>query len=110
VEEARNQVAVIRGPLVYCLESTDLPQGVGMPTVALPRDAMLSPRFDRDLLDGVTVLEAKAEATAGVAWGNELYREFKPAAPRMLDIRLIPYYAWGNRGKSEMTVWMPLGR
>ena len=38
VEEARNQVAVMRGPLVYCLESTDLPKGVGVPDVALPRD------------------------------------------------------------------------
>jgi DUF1680 family protein len=27
-----------------------------------------------------------------------------------VDIRLIPYYAWGNRGKGEMTVWMPLAR
>jgi DUF1680 family protein len=27
-----------------------------------------------------------------------------------LDLRLIPYYAWGNRGPSEMTVWMPLRR
>lgn len=24
-----------------------------------------------------------------------------------VKVRLIPYYAWGNRGKSEMTVWMP---
>ena len=26
----------------------------------------------------------------------------------VLYIRLVPYYAWGNRGDSEMTVWMPL--
>src|SRR5205807_431233 len=30
VEETRNQVAVMRGPIVYCLESTDLPEGVGI--------------------------------------------------------------------------------
>ena len=23
------------------------------------------------------------------------------------NVRLIPYYAWANRGASEMTVWMP---
>src|SRR5439155_16795210 len=28
VEEARNQLAVMRGPMVYCLESVDLPRGV----------------------------------------------------------------------------------
>jgi DUF1680 family protein len=110
VEEARNQVAVIRGPLVYCLESTDLPKGVGVQAVALPRDVKLTPRFGRDLLGGVAVLEGKAEASAEPAWGDELYREFKPSAPRPIDVKLIPYYAWGNRGRSEMTVWMPLGR
>jgi DUF1680 family protein len=110
VEEARNQVAVMRGPLVYCLESTDLPKNVGLQSVALPRDLELTPRFDRKLLAGVTVLEGKAEAAAERPWGDDLYREFKPSAPRSVDIKLIPYYAWANRGKSEMTVWMPLGR
>ena len=110
VEEARNQVAVMRGPLVYCLESTDLPTGVGVQAVSVPRDAQFTPRFEPKRLGGVAVLEGKAEAAAGQPWGNELYREFKPAAPRPVDVRLIPYYAWANRGKSEMTVWMPLGR
>jgi DUF1680 family protein len=110
VEEARNQVAVMRGPLVYCLESTDLPKGVGVQAVALPRDVKLVPRFDRGLLGGVAVLEGKADAAAGTAWGDELYREFKPAAPRAIDVKLIPYYAWGNRGRSEMSVWTHLGR
>jgi DUF1680 family protein len=110
VEEARNQLAVMYGPLVYCLESTDLPKGVGVPSVALPRDVRLTPRFDRALLGGVTVLEGKAESAADRPWGNELYREFQPSAPRPVDVQLIPYYAWANRGKSEMTVWMPLGR
>jgi DUF1680 family protein len=110
VEEARNQVAVMRGPLVYCLESTDLPKGVGVQAVAMPRDVKLAPRFDRDLLGGVVALKGQAEAAAGAAWGDELYREFRPAAPRAVGIKLIPYCAWANRGKSEMTVWMPLGR
>jgi uncharacterized protein len=110
VEEARNQVAVMDGPLVYCLESTDLPRDVGLQSVALPRDVKLTPRFDRGLLGGVTVLEGKAEFAAGRSWGNELYRELKPSAPRPVDVKMIPYFAWGNRGKSEMTVWVPLGR
>jgi DUF1680 family protein len=110
VEEARNQVAVMYGPLVYCLESTDLPGDVALQSVALPRDAKPAARFVPDLLGGVTVLEAKAEAAADRPWGNELYREFRPPAARPVNVKLIPYYAWANRGKSEMTVWMPLGR
>lgn len=110
VEEARNQVAVVRGPLVYCLESNDLPNGAAVQTVALHRDGKFSPRFERDLLGGVTVLESRAEVTVDRPWANELYRELKPSTRRPVDLKLIPYYAWANRGKSEMTVWMPLGK
>jgi DUF1680 family protein len=110
VEEARNHVAVQRGPVVYCLESPDLPRGVTVPTVAVPRSAEFTPRFDRALLGGVTVLEGGGEAVLEPAWTRELYREYRPAAPRPVRLKLIPYYAWGNRGRSEMSVWLPLGR
>ena len=40
---------------------------------------------------------------------GQLYREIGRAG-RELPIRLIPYYAWGNRGKGEMSVWLPLLR
>jgi uncharacterized protein len=110
VEEARNHVAVKRGPIVYCLESTDLPKGATVQTVSLPRSATFTARHDRDLLRGVTVLEGKAEVTADPAWAGDLYREYAPPKPTEIDVKLVPYYAWGNRGKSEMTVWIPLGR
>ncbi len=110
VEEVRNQAAVMYGPLVYCLESTDLPKGVRLQSIALPRAVTFTPRHDKELLGGVTVLEAKTEATVDQPWGDELYRELKPSLPRLVGIKLIPYYAWANRGKSEMTVWIPLGR
>jgi hypothetical protein len=37
-------------------------------------------------------------------------RELSPGPPGAVDLKLISYYAWGNRGRSEMTVWIPLGR
>lgn len=110
VEEARNQVAVARGPLVYCLESHDVPKGTRVPDVNLPRDAKLAPRWEKELLGGLTVLETTGAVTTAPAWGDELYREVAPAAPKPVPLKLIPYFAWANRGKSEMTVWIPLGR
>jgi DUF1680 family protein len=110
VEEVRNQVAVKRGPIVYCLESTDLPKAVAVLNVAVPRALALRPRFEGELLGGVTVLEGKAVTISEAAWGKELYRELAPTDVRPIDLRLIPYYAWGNRGGSEMTVWIPLAR
>jgi len=110
VEEARNQVAIQRGPIVYCLESADLEKGLAVSDVLIPRGIDLRPRHHRSLLGGVTVLEGKAEAIVERAWSGGLYRELAPAASRSVSLRLIPYYAWGNRGPSEMTVWMPLKR
>jgi DUF1680 family protein len=110
VEEARNQVAVQRGPLVYCLESIDLDKGGSVQDIRIPRGIELKPRFEPKLLGGVTLLEGKAEAAGDPAWGRELYRELPVSEPKSVVIRLIPYYAWGNRGSSEMTVWLPLGR
>ena len=109
VEEARNQVAVQRGPLVYCVESTDLPGGVRVQDVVVRRGIGLRPRFDSGLLGGVTVLEGRAEAWREPDWTGALYRELAETPLTPFDLRLIPYFAWGNRGRSEMSVWLPLG-
>ena len=110
LEQSRNQVAVMRGPIVYCLESSDLPTNLRVQDVAIPRDATFAARFDQNLLAGVAVLEGKAEVADSKPWGEELYRPFKPRDAKEIDVKLIPYFAWANRGKSEMTVWLPLGR
>jgi DUF1680 family protein len=108
VEEVRNEVAVKRGPVVYCLESVDLPDGVQTADVAISRTSTFRAHFDDDLLGGISVLEGRALDVAGSDWGDTLYREISPRQPKAVDIRLIPYYAWGNRGEPEMTVWMPV--
>lgn len=110
VEEARNQVAVKRGPLVYCLESVDLPANYKIDDVMIPADMEFVPR--EMVIDGspVVCLEGKADLVAsGESWQNRLYRPVT-AEKQIVEIRLVPYYAWGNRGKGEMTVWMPLSR
>jgi DUF1680 family protein len=110
VEEARNQVAVRRGPIVFCLESLDLPNGVALQDVVLPANIMWKPTFDANLLGGVVVLDGRAAVRPAQPWGRELYRERRSAAATPVDVRLIPYYAWANRGPSEMSVWLPLGQ
>lgn len=37
-EQLRNQAAVMRGPLLYCLESKDLPEGIDLRNVYIPDD------------------------------------------------------------------------
>jgi DUF1680 family protein len=109
VEETRNQVAVMRGPIVYCLESTDLPAGVRLLDVSLSRSTPLTTQRSNDL-GGVTMIEGKGIARAAGDWSTTLYRDLPPEADREFHLVLIPYYAWDNRGKSEMSVWLPLSR
>ena len=108
VEETRNHVAVMRGPMLYCLESVDLPDDVRVSEIRLPRNVELKARHDAELLGGVTVLEGEARMVKEGNWNGLLYREMSGNQPQSVNITLIPYYAWSNRGISEMTVWMPL--
>ncbi len=106
IEETRNQLAVVRGPIVYCLESIDLPPDAGMLDVHLGSDADLVPATDPQL-PGITVLKGRATLIPRDPWFDELYRDAAVHHFRKIDLQLIPYFAWDNRGESEMTVWLP---
>ena len=105
VEENRGQVAVQRGPIVYCAESPDLGD-IDIDDIAIPVDAKFTPV--EVVIDGsrMMALEGEVVVRDEATWKGQLYREVSRKNERR-TIRLIPYYAWGNRGKSEMTVWMP---
>lgn len=108
-EEIRNQVVVKRGPLVYCLESMDIEGGHKIDNVLIPADIRLTPK--KITIEGspIVALDGTARLVDEVSWKDTLYREVGKV-DKPVHIRLIPYYAWGNRGKAEMTVWMPLAR
>jgi DUF1680 family protein len=108
VEENRNQIAIQRGPIVYCLESLDLPEGSRVGDVFMPADAKLAARHMPDLLQGVGVVEADVVVRPLGNWSGMLYRPLQSAQEKKIRVRFIPYYAWANRGKSEMTVWLPV--
>lgn len=108
-EEIRNHVAVMRGPVVYCAEGIDLPQGVAMSEVYAPRDLRLTPLFDPGYFGGVIRLDATLTRISETepSENDDLYRELEPEVVEDLKVQLIPYYTWNNRGISEMTVWLP---
>ena len=90
VEADRGKVTLMRGPMVYCLEAADQPD-VNLTRLILPRAAEMTAKHRSDLLGGVTVLEGEALADGS-----------KP-----VKVTAIPYYAWQNRSKGAMTVWIP---
>jgi DUF1680 family protein len=97
------KIAIQRGPLVYCLEEKD--NGRPISSMSLPDDSKLTDREDKELLGGITVIEGEALCDDPVSWGRELYR---PAQDQVkpIPITAVPYYAWGNRGTGEMSVWI----
>ena len=108
VEETFGEVAVKRGPIVYCLESIDLPKGVKPLDVSILPDTKFRARYDQRLLGGVAVIEGLALARPNSNWSGQLYRELRPSKPALIKLRLIPYSVWANRGPGEMSVWLPL--
>jgi DUF1680 family protein len=131
----RNRVAVMRGPLVYCLE---LPIGEGGREiwnggVFLPENTDFTQRFDEDLLGGIVTLTCDALTRAGKerfvrqilaksappqdsrSWKETLYRPLRGRNLRRpqagtVRVTLIPYFVWANRGEAYMQVWTPLAR
>ena len=105
VEESRGQVAVMRGPIVYCAESQDL-GGTDIDNITIPVDAKFTPVETTIAGSRIMALQGEVVVRDETSWEGVLYRDVAKSK-QTKTIRLIPYYAWGNRGKSEMTVWMP---
>jgi len=92
------RIALERGPIVYALEWADNPNGK-VRNLMLPNSEPLRTEWKPDLLRGVTVVTAKAVALSYDAQGNIT------RTPE--EVTAIPYYAWANRGRGQMMVWVP---
>jgi DUF1680 family protein len=109
VEETRNQVAVKRGPVVYCLESVDMPKGQKVFNVSIPAKNDLKPEYITIENSPIMSLTGKVDVKNEGNWSNQLYREVGSNTSKV-TVRLVPYYAWGNRGHVDMETWIPLDR
>ncbi len=105
VDALRGAVAVERGPLVLCLESVDLPDDVALEDVRI--DTSVAPRAHEDgALVRVGVL---APVAAGP--GRPPFSAGPPAAVPdgpAIDVPLVPYHRWAERGPSTMRVFVPV--
>lgn len=112
VDEDRNRVAFQRGPVVFCMEGLDQTEearSTGISYVTARVGGKTQSHFDRELLDGVVVLEHEGAvqrpgSDKGLYYpvSEEAQTEQTPAT-----LKLIPYYAWANRAATPMQVWIP---
>ncbi len=103
VRADRGQVALQRGPLIYCLEQVD--QGESLADLYIPAEAVFSAERAPDLLGGVVRLQGEARVAPPVKWQRTLYQA--AASPRTVSVSAVPYYAWDNRQPGPMKVWLP---
>jgi DUF1680 family protein len=110
--ENTGRVALMRGPVLYCLEGVDHP-GVDLRDVVVPLDpGAYSSVVEPDLLEGVSVIQTTGEIQPPAhVWDDQLYQSIQsepsqPASARELTIKAVPYYAWGNREMGPMQVWL----
>lgn len=94
------KVAFSRGPLVYCAEGIDNNGNV----LALEIKKEAEPQIiESDKLNRIVELSIDGYQ---IMSEDTLYT-YMPPHKEPCNIRMIPYYAWGNRGLTQMRVWIP---
>ena len=86
----KGKIAFERGPLVYCAEQVDNPNGVL--DLKLNLNDQFKYSFDEDLLEGIGKILGKATDSKN----------------NIVDFTAIPYFAWAHRDDGEMSVWLNL--
>ncbi len=99
VKADTGRFAFQRGPVVYCLEGPDNRDSL-VQNITVNKAAISSAAYKPGLLNGVEVITAE-----GV--GSKRRLNTDSLAETDQSVTAIPYYAWANRGPSEMTVWIP---
>ncbi|GAA5200560.1 glycoside hydrolase family 127 protein [Rugosimonospora acidiphila] len=101
IDAVRGTVAVERGPLVLCAESVDLPGGADVQ--ALRIDPKQPPR---PVGDGAVAAGVLFVPNGGI---EQPYGRLDAYIEDAYDIELplVPYHRWANRGPSTMRVWIP---
>jgi DUF1680 family protein len=110
VSENAGRVALMRGPLLYCLEGVDHP-GVDLDEILLPSDTIFTTAFHPELLNGVVTIQAQGTTRPkGRVWDDQLYRPVASLSKdQTVEMTAVPYYAWGNRDAGQMQVWIQRG-
>jgi DUF1680 family protein len=109
VDAVRGCVALMRGPLVYCVEQADLPAGTVLEDVAVHVSAPI--RVVRHTA-GEPIPVALATDGCVRDAPTALYQPHIPpsadttCAP--ITVAAVPYFLWGNRDPGPMRVWIPI--
>jgi DUF1680 family protein len=86
VEEDIGKRSLEYGPMVYCVEDFDNPEG--LEKIKLSDQISWKVQFQESMLDGINVIFGSNQKDHS-------------------NLTAIPYYSWSNRGVGAMKVWLP---
>ncbi|MBC7849233.1 MAG: glycoside hydrolase family 127 protein [Chitinophagaceae bacterium] len=98
IKQNEDRVAIQRGPLVYCVEGIDNDSKAW--NIIIPSGTDFKPTNMKVIDESVVALEANVPVVTVSADGSSISTANK-------KITAIPYYAWANRGRNEMQIWLP---
>ena len=99
IEADMNKFSLQRGPLMYCAEWADNPDGQALSLVFDPT-AEMDVEYREDMLGGAAIIKTMASPAKRTLSNDIILGESDVAI-------LIPYHLWNNRGPGEMKVWLP---
>lgn len=106
VRENEGRLAVMRGPIVYCLEEAD--NGKNLHNLYLnpyEKGTVSAVSDDIGMPATITMITMQGIRYHDSASSTGLYSDFSPNDYDKVSLKYIPYYAWNNRGEGEMSVW-----
>ncbi len=98
------KVALMKGPLVYCLEEID--NGDNLASIYVSINQAIHESYDNTLLKGTYKLHLKGKKIVSQDWDEETLYNTRKTQLEEIDLTAIPYCYWGNRKTGEMLVWM----
>ena len=125
IVDNRGKVAVMRGPVVYCLEGDDVPDRGLINNVRVPATAVLEPVYTKELGGLMKLMGSLIYSTTATVSANKLNHDPTASTPycearfasssktiaqsdRRIAVSMIPYYARLNRASDYFRIWLPV--
>jgi hypothetical protein len=126
IAETRGLAAIMRGPIVYCLENQDIPFGNDIELLYLTGDAKFTPIPSTELggiikLTGTMLYTPQKQSFDPYPTGSKIVSEkgtYQKIAlteqvvledgAKNVQVSLIPFYARLNRSGKYFKTWMPI--
>ncbi len=103
------KVVICRGPLVYCLESVDNPQG-NIFDIRMRIDSTFTFTYEPHLLGGIVLIKGDGFLLEISDWDERPYQDYRKVDSsrlKSIKIKAIPYYTWANREHGSMITAIP---